>query len=171
MTVEQIQLVATILQVFAFVALIVQLYLMHRERLVYHERTRKQATLEHAGPRWSEALFELDTRFGPDALAKEKAQDLFDDYELKAYVDKLLGTLEDISAGVNTQIYDADILYRMCATSIINSFNRFKSYIELRRQQESPEMYIELEAVAIRFADRRRKKPGSLGDIIHSKNA
>ncbi|MYM62420.1 DUF4760 domain-containing protein [Pseudomaricurvus sp. HS19] len=157
-----------IISAIGLMALAIQLHLSRKERRAYHERTKKQATLEHAGPQWVDAKFELETRFGNELIQKAKADEIFKNHELKAHVDRLLSSLEDISAGVNAGIYDGDILYRMCATSFIRSFERFKTYIELRRKEESQEMYIELEAVVTTFTERRRKHPMSAGDILHS---
>lgn len=172
---DWLQLIATIVQAGALIFLIMQVRIMHLEwqrahkaNLALHERTKKQSTLEHAGELWAEARYELESKFGSEVIATDEAENIFQNKELKANVDKLLGTLEHIAAGVNSEIYDGDILYRMCATSVINNFHKFKNYIRIRRQQESEEMYIELEALVIKFMERRSKKPMKLGDIINS---
>jgi len=173
--VDIIQIVATLIQAAVLLLLLIQVRIMHLDwkranidSAALHERTKKQSTLEHAGELWAEARYELESKFGSEVIATDEAENIFKDKELKAHVDKLLGTLEHIAAGVNMGIYDADILYRMCASSVMNNFTKFKNYIKIRRQQESEEMYIELEALVIKFMDRRHKKPMKLGEIVHS---
>ena len=175
MNIETIQLIATIFQGLALIFLFIQIRIIRKDfigsrsdNLAYHERIKKQSTLEYAGKQWVDARMQLESEYGTDIVAEEDAKNIYQDMKLKAKVDKLLGTLEHIAAGVNSKIYDEDILYRMVASSVIDNFNRFKHYIKIRRQHESEEMYIELEALAIRFMDRRSKKPMKLGDIIHS---
>ena len=168
MNIEIIQITATIIQGIALILLFMQLKVMRKDNLAYHERLKKQSTLEYAGKQWLDARMQLESEYGTDIVAEEDAKNIYQNMKLKAIVDKLLGALEHIAAGVNSKIYDEDILYRMFASSVIDNFNRFKHYIKLRRQRESEEMYIELEALAIRFMDRRSKKPMKLGDIIHS---
>ncbi|CAK8723862.1 hypothetical protein KKHLCK_13350 [Candidatus Electrothrix laxa] len=131
---DWLQMIATVIQAGALIFLIVQVRIMHLEwkrankaNMAIHERTKKQSTLEHAGELWAEARYELESKFGSEVIASDEAENIFKDKELKANVDKLLGTLEHIAAGVNTGIYDADILYRMCATSVINNFTKFKA--------------------------------------------
>jgi len=170
MSVVEVTLLLVSLQLVGLIILTMQLYLMRKDRLALHERTRKQSTIENAGPLWGDARLQLETRFGRDPLATKQAQEIFDDKELKAYVDKLLGTVEHISVGINTGIYDKDILYRMSSTSIIETFRRYKSYIMLRRNLEGSEMYTEFECVANEFSLMRQKKPYPLGNIMHSKD-
>ena len=175
MNIEVLQLFATFIQIVAVIFLFVQIKIMgkdfigsRKDNLAYHERLKKQSTLEYAGKQWLDARMQLESIYGDEIVAEEDANNIYQDKELKSQVDKLLGTLEHIAAGVNSKIYDEDILYRMVASSVVDNFNRFKHYIKIRRQNESKEMYIELEALAIHFMERRRKKPMKLGDIIHS---
>ena len=175
MSADQIQLVALVIQGLALVIVVIQISFLRRnlersrqDNLAYHERTRKQTTIEYAGRKWLDARIQLEAKYGDDVIAEGAAENIYNDKDLKSQVDQLLGTLEHIAAGVNTGIYDEDVLYRMVSSSVIDNFTRFKHYIKIRRQRESEEKYIELEAMAIRFMDRRSKKPMKLGDIIHS---
>jgi len=173
---ETIQLLAVLLQTLVIIGLFFQVHIMHKSLEVskvvndsYHERLKKQSTLEYAGEKWLSARVQLERAYGVDALSKDVAQQIYEDNELRTQVLNLLGTLEHISAGVNSKVYDEDILYRMAGASVIDNFNRFKNYIKLRRQNEgNDELYIELEELSVNFMNRQKKERSKAGDMIYS---
>ena len=128
-----IEIVFEIFQVLIFIILLLQLLNLRRNlnnsvrtTNAYHERLKKQSTLEYCGRLWAKARLELESEYDVDFISKEQTKEMFENTSHRAKVHNLLGALEHISAGVNSGIYDEDILYRMSATSIINNFNKFK---------------------------------------------
>lgn len=72
-----------------------------------------------------------------------------------------------MAVGMNTDIYDKDLLFRMSGSSIISIFDRFNTYIT-KCQQQNPNLYIEFQDLVNDFKERKRMKPSENGNMRHS---
>lgn len=136
-----------------------------------HERRKKQATIEflmaQVRPLWTEGRHLLDKKWGTGVLNEDSLKQIEDDPEARVIVTSLLGHLEYLSVGINTGIYDKDILFRASGTSMIRLFHRLRPYIKLS-QKNQVTAYIEFENLIHDLEERKRKKPPVDGNIIHS---
>ncbi|NEQ97940.1 MAG: DUF4760 domain-containing protein [Cyanothece sp. SIO2G6] len=161
------EIILGVLQFLALVAVFIQVYVAFNAVKADHERKRKQSTIEYIGKIWSESRYELESRYGTDPLTKEDIKDIENNKELTASVIRLLGQLEHIAVGVNSGVYDKDILYRMSSASISKIYARLYLFVEERRKN-NPRAYIELEELVSEFRERNRDRPGTSGNIRHS---
>ena len=104
---------------------ILQLWLARRTLKADHERRCLQATIEHVRsirPQWDEYRRWLDTDYGPDGLTSETIAKLDSDNEVRENVRSLLASLEHLAVGVNTCVFDKDLLYRMSGTYMVRIY-------------------------------------------------
>ncbi len=135
-----------------------------------HERRKKQATIEFVQkirPAWLEAKNKLEERWGKNPLTSKELEEIDNDFQLQKVVNNLLGLLEHLSVGMNTGVYDKDLLFRMSGSFLIDIHNRFRSYID-QVQVRNPAAYIEYQNLVSDFEERKRTKPSTEGDIRHS---
>ena len=150
--------------------LIIQVGLALKSFKADHERRKKQATFEFIQkirPAWIETKHSLEKRWGKNPLTSKELAEIDNDFELLKKVRNLLGLLEHLSVGMNTEVFDKDLLFRMSGTQIINISIMFNSYIK-KVQRSIPTAYIEFEELAKGFEERKRLRPESRGNIIHS---
>jgi len=147
-----------------------QLYLAYRVFKADHERRKKQSTIEYINnvrQLWSLHKSKVDEKFGFDALTDKDIQQINSDDELKNPIQALLGQLEHVAVGMNTGVYDKDLLYRMSGAFLMSNYNRFKLFIE-EAQKGNPFTYIEFQELVFDFQERRRVKPDPRGNIQYS---
>lgn len=135
-----------------------------------HERRRKQATIDfmlQVRPIWQESQRLLDERFGEGTLSGEALEEIQKNRDARDVISRLLGNLEHLAVGVNTGVFDRELLFRTSASFISKIYHRLRPHIK-KVQSGLPTAYIEFEQLAVGFEDRRRIKPPRSGDIVHS---
>jgi hypothetical protein len=135
-----------------------------------HERRKKQATIDYVKEIrviWRETRVKLEKKYGTESLSKEALEEINSNIDTNAIVKNLLGSLEHMSVGMNTGVYDKDLLFRMSGQYLINMYHRMRPYIEERRK-ENPIAFIEFHELIHDFEERKRKKPSMVGNIEHS---
>ncbi|MCB2263780.1 MAG: DUF4760 domain-containing protein [Candidatus Thiosymbion ectosymbiont of Robbea hypermnestra] len=156
-----------ILQAAALVVLVIQLWLAILRLKADHERQKKQATIEYIGQIWRESRYHLESQYGTDSLTIDDVSELEQNKKQLAEVVRILGQLEHVAVGVNTGVYDKEILYRMLARKIPGIFRRCSEFIKSRRKNNA-RAYNELEELVLYFEERNREKPPEGGEIRHS---
>lgn len=121
-----------------------------------HERRKKQATIEY---------FESMTtkHFESQAIFNDKMNRADIDIERLEYNPELLkeatsilAAFERLSVGVNTNVFDFDILDRMAGSYLIYLYARFTPYIEkIRRDATRQKSYTEFEQLVQRIKRKR----------------
>jgi Domain of unknown function (DUF4760) len=165
--VTKYEVLALIVWSISVVVLIIQVQVGINAVAADHERRRKQSTIEYIGGVWRDARHELERDYGPSGLSTETLKKILEDYKLEADIRNLLGVLEHMSVGLHAGIYDKDLLYRMTATFIIQTYHRFEPYM-MHKRNENPTMYIEFQRLAIEFRRRKESEIGDSGKIKRS---
>lgn len=132
-----------------------------------HERRKKLATIEHVRevrPRWEASRAWLEGRFQGERLTQDGVQEVDKDPKARENIRSLLALLEHLAVGVNTGVFDRDLLYRMSASTTIRIYDQLRPYIK-RRQQENPYAYVEFEDMVTLFQEYKRTKPDPRGGI------
>lgn len=150
--------------------LLVQAGLALKSLKADHERRKKQATFEFVQkirPAWIEAKHAIEEKWGDEPLTSKELLEIDSDFQLLKLVRNLLGQLEHLSVGMNSGVFDKDLLYRMSGSQLISIYHRLHTYID-RVQRSSPKAYIEYQDLVKSFEDRRRTKPDASGNIVNS---
>jgi hypothetical protein len=145
-------------------ALLIQLRVAILAIKADHERRRKQATIEYVAVIWRDTRLKLEAEYGFDQLTQDQMSQIRADHKKEAEVRHHLGVLEHMATGLHTGVYDKDLLYRMAATFVIQTYRRLKPYIE-HMQKDFPTAYIEFARLAEEFDKRKRKELANLGDM------
>ncbi len=143
------------------------LYLQVKTAEADHARRRKQATIEHLNtirPIYKSLLAQAEKAIGPDVLTTEALKQILDDPELRNTVKDYLSTIEHFCVGLNTGVFDKDLVYRMSANYFIRMFDKFKPYIS-HAQKNLPTAYVEYQTLVHEF-ERRRQQPSSVGNLV-----
>lgn len=149
-------------------AISVQFYVAIKRLKADHERQKKQSTIEDFGDTYLLCRYEIEAKYGLEPITAATAAQIDSDHEKCAALNKLLGTLEHMAVGVNTGVYDRDVVYRMSAGSMIGLRYRLHHYLEHRRKVlNQPKLFIEYERLASDFEQVYRPKPLG-GEIEHS---
>lgn len=150
--------------------LLVQAGLALRSVKADHERRKKQATFEFVQkirPAWIEAKHAIEEKWGDEPLTSKELLEIDSDFQLLKLVRNLLGQLEHLSVGMNSGVFDKDLLYRMSGSQLIGIYHRLHTYID-RAQKNSPKAYVEYQDLVKSFEDRKRTKPDASGNIVNS---
>lgn len=162
--------IALIIALFTAFTLIVQTTIVFRTLKADHERRKKQATIEFVQrirPMWLEARHLIEQRWGKESLNEKELKELDENYELMVIVRNMLGHFEHLSVGMNSGVYDKDLLFRTSGSFLINIHHRMSSYID-RARRNLPNAYIEFSDLVADYEERIRKKPSTKGNIIYS---
>ena len=115
-------------------AIFIQLVLMYRTFKADHDRRKKQSTLEFGSqlrrfiqPQKKQIL----KKYGNNIINIDEL-----DEEYINLIREYLEVVEDLSVGVNTEIYDLDIVNRMYGNFLINMYEKCAPYIKKRRIEE-----------------------------------
>lgn len=152
------------------VIIVLQLRLGLKTLKADHERRKKQATIEYINSirqLWSENVKLLDEKYSVNTLSEENLQEIESNPEIRDIIKDLLGKLEHMSVGMNTDVFDKDLLYRMSASYLIRIYRRLLPYISFV-QKGNPFAYIEFQEIILDFENRKRVRPDPRGEIIHS---
>ena len=134
------------ISLFAFVLSLFSLYVSWCFGRKDLERRKKQGTIEY----FEEITFKY---FNTQALFNAKMSkceldfsDLEKNPDLLKDAKAVLSAFERLSVGVNTGVYDFDILNRMAGSYLVYMFNRFSPYIEqIRTDASRQKSYTEFE--------------------------
>lgn len=145
-----IAIVALIISILSF---IISLYYNWKD----HERRRKQATIEY----FDNLTLQL---YEKEAIFNEQYNELGIDIaildtnvELHKKATEVLSAFERLCVGINTGIFDFDILDRMAGSYLINTYTRFSPYIEKKHRDTSQaSAYVEFESVVNRIKSKRQ---------------
>lgn len=125
-----------------------------------HERRSKQATFEYVGENIRNTLTAIDEKVNFKKISNGQCQEIFNSNKESTEMLRLLGTLEHISVGVNTGIYDKETLFLMSSSYIIDIYDKIEPYIMYLRKNLSlmgkptEYLYIEFEKLATDFKKR-----------------
>lgn len=136
-----------------------------------HERRKKQATIEYVGQILREARFIIDSHRQSDGLTSEQISTFIASSADSAKWRNAIGAFEHLAVGVNSGVYDKDILYRMAGTYITRLFTYVEPYVQATKKDYYPRAYCEFEALAHEFEERHKNNEPLLGkgDIKHSR--
>lgn len=131
-----------------------------------NERRARQATLDYYYNTFvvrQELVRKLPSHTEPDEVNAAIAKALSGDYpDLRADIKAYLGYFETLSGGVNLGIYDIATIDRLTGSRIINTFNRWRPYVDaVRDQTGSASLYAEFEALADELGRRRAAVKGA----------
>lgn len=110
-----------------------------------HDRRKKQATIEYmteVRPRWSKGRRTLNDKFGLGVMTEKDIEKTASDRNLRRIVREFLGSLEHLALGVNTNVFDRDIVLRMSGTYLLRIYLRMRLYIHTA-QTRNPRAYCE----------------------------
>ncbi|MGK3994518.1 DUF4760 domain-containing protein [Sorangium sp. So ce1024] len=132
-----------------------------------HERRKKQATIEYANDirdLWQQRRVTIENGINrrientSKPLTPEEVQTIKDSPDLRDAVREFLARLEHLSVGVNTCVFDKNILYRMSGSYLIRVYEFMEPYI-ISVRPNSKYAYIELEHMVRDFAAQKRTSP------------
>ena len=146
--------VADLIQILMLIFVSLQLMLLFRSFRADHERRKKESTIEHV--RSIRTLYRglsgrLIDKFGEDAINLSQI-DAATEREISEY----LSIIEHLSVGVNTEVYDFDILSRMSGTYLVRMYFRLAPYIK-SQQKQVPSYFVEFEFLVENLQRRRRE--------------
>lgn len=146
-----------IIAIIAASIIFAQLLLMYIAYRAENERKRKQSTIEY--------INSIRTIYVP---IRNKLNNLFPgtnrvinlvelNEDLKLEIREILSTIEHLSVGINTGVYDFDIFFRMSASYFFNIFNKLRPYIQ-DIQRDQPTAFIEFEAICKKITKERETR-------------
>jgi len=147
--------------------LVGQLFLLHRTLKADHERKRKQATIEFVGASWRENRTQIESKLGTNRLNENQLKEIREDVETEGILKNFLNAVEHLAVGLNSGVYDKEILYRMNGTLMVIMYDRYEPYITLIRKDYSS-AYIEFENIVTEFKNRKRISVTNSGNIKYS---
>jgi len=138
-----------------------QLLLMKKKFKADHERRKKQATIEFFYLFYkdlSEILKSINKIF-PTVNYVIKVDDIKNDSSITEMIKEYLRRITIFGVGVNTGIYDINVLDRIAETNIINSYNRFKEIIKWRRDiRNDPTLFADFDKLVSGLEETRKKR-------------
>ncbi len=138
-----------------------QLGAIKRAHLADHERRKKQATIEY--------MNEFRNSYKPIEEMLFSGQINLDDLKdhTAVCIRNILSQVEHLAVGVETGIYDFELVNRMSGAFLMNMYSKFKKYIEgMREARGNHNIYIEFENLQKRI--REARQIGNGGNIQHS---
>jgi len=142
------------------VILAVSVFIAFWQFKAYHERVKKQATIEFVNnirEAYRKINNDLVKEFGEGPLDDEKIEKLTKNQELWAKLKDMLALFEHLAVGVNTGVFDFHILSRMSGGYIIKIYDQYSYYIKKRRRDTgNPRIYIEFENLVLKLKKERQ---------------
>lgn len=138
--------------IISILSLIISLYYNWKD----HERRRKQATIEYFD-NLTLQMYEKEAIFNEKYNELEIEIAMLDtDVELHKVATEVLSAFERLCVGINTGIFDFDILDRMAGSYLISIYTRFCPYIEKKHMDASKaSSYVEFEKVVNKIRGKR----------------
>jgi len=156
----------SIIQIFILVIISGQLFFLHKTYKADHERRKKQATVEYINNIRNDYKVlnnKLIEKFSNHPIKMDGI-----DHLMEKDINLLLSILEHLSVGINTGVYDFNILNRMTGSFLVSRYYQLHPYIS-KAQLKNPLSYIEFEQLCSRIEEIRKKKYHSNeGSIKHS---
>ena len=143
-----------------------QLYLIYKTYKADHERRQKQGTIE----------FVNNIRYFSWPLEVELRQDHKSDTiniselnnEKEITIGRFLSVVEQLSVGVNSDVYNLDIVDRMIGSHLMSMYERLLPFIRhSRKERDSNTLYTEYETLYNKICTKRNNKK-KLGNMHHS---
>ena len=136
--------------------ILTQLIIIYFAYKADNERKRKQSTIEYINNIrgiYKPIRKNLDIKFpGVDRVVNLEEID----GKLTLEIIELLSTVEHLSVGLNTNVYDFEIFFRMSGSYFLDIFKKLNPYI-LSAQKNRPTSYIEFEAICKRIEQAKEK--------------
>jgi len=130
-----------------------------------HERRKKEATIAYVNTirgQYREIRKQLDAKFGEGNTIN--LPDIDDETAEK--LKEILSLMEHLAAGVNTDVFDFDMIYIMSGSYFSGIFDRCIPYIKDRRIKKGNEAtYIEFEHMVQRIKDGKRTRRSRAADL------
>jgi len=149
--------IADIIQIAMLSLIIGQLYLAYRVFKADHERRRKQSTFEFVNAvseRYKKALDKFDKKHGHGKVVDVSSYTDDDYFTIKSF----LSEIERICAGINSDVFDYEILKKMMASELVRNNDRFRQHINnARKVQDNLNLYVEFDEVARRIREDKSK--------------
>lgn len=127
---------------------IIQLWLYRVDKKNEIERHKKESTIMYLN-KMLPVLSNLDTEIlviFPQEIINPDDTKLND--EINGKIKEFLKAMERLSVGINTGVYDLEVVGRIIGTGIVKSWDRLEKIIETKRMVlENPNLYIEYEIV------------------------
>lgn len=158
--------ISDLIQIAIFLAILFQAWLAVKSLKADHERRKKQATFEFVNAvtdRYKNPINEFNNKYGVDRIID------ISDYteEDRFFVRSYLSEIERICAGINSGVFDYDILRKMMAGNLIKNHRRFGQYVE-NAQKKRRTFYSEFEAVVARLKADESQPEYDEANIRHS---
>ncbi len=133
---------------------LLQLIVMFFAFKAENERKKKQSTVEFINnirDRYKPTYNELNKKYSGVINLTE-----IDD-TLKNELREILSTIEHLSVGINSGVYDFQIFFRMSGSYFLSIFRKLHPYI-LDCQKSQPSRYIEFESICKKIEIERKKR-------------
>ena len=158
--------VSSIIEIAMLIIVSVQLYFLRKAYKADHERRKKQSTIEYLS-RIRDIYRPVDRKliekYGKKALNPEDV-DKADMADLREF----LSVLEHLSVGVNTGVYDIELVNRMSGTFLLETHAKVTPYINFsRKDRGSDSIYQEFDVMSRKIKG-MREKLFLKGNIIYS---
>lgn len=156
----------SIIQIAILFVISAQLYFFHKTYKADHERRKKQATVEYINSIRNDYRSLNDKLVDKYSTRPVNMNDIDDG--TKKDIKLLLSILEHMSVGVNTGVYDFNILHRMSGSYLVGRYYQLHPHIS-KAQQKNPRFFIEFERLCKKIEKLNNEKYHSnAGDIKHS---
>ncbi|MCK5728227.1 MAG: DUF4760 domain-containing protein [Methylococcales bacterium] len=132
-----------------------QLYFLHKTYRADHERRKKQATIEYLNSIRSDYRTLNDKLIDKFSTHPIKLDDI--DEKMKKDIKQLLSILEHLSVGVNSGVYDFNILHRMSGSFLVGCYYQLHPHIS-KAQQNNPRYFIEFETLCKKIEHINKEK-------------
>jgi len=128
---------------------------------LWNRQHAAQLASEKGPPAWNnlKAAIELNHNQNNIAYRNEDIDEAIKDRQNFEELRSLLNFYESLAAGVNSELYDYQVVKRHLDGTILRTFHRFQEYIyKLRREQvEGDRIFHQLEALRDRILEDRRQ--------------
>lgn len=147
------EVLAIIVGTVSIAILIVQVGVAARTLKLDHKRRKNEATINfmlQVRPLWHQGRRLIDQKWGKTELSESALTEIDENFEAHEIVRTLLGHLELLSVGVNSGVYDKNLLRRMSGAHLTRMYRRLKPYIK-RMQKKQTSAYVEFERLIHEF--------------------
>ncbi len=143
-----------------------QLYLIYKTYKADHERREKQSSIEFVNNiRYFSWPLEVELR-KKHQMKTINTDDL--DEETEVTIGRFLSVVEQLSVGVNSKVYNVDIVDRMIGTHLIGMYERLLPFMQhSRKERNSETLYTEYKTLYNKICN-MRSNVNSSGEISHS---
>lgn len=130
-----------------------------------HDRRKKEATIAHVNnirDKYRAMRADLDSKFGEGNVINISDIDEDSTAELK----EMLSLMEHLAAGVNSGVFDFDMIYIMSGSYFAGIYERSAPFIKHRRTlKNNPAAYIEFEHMVDLIHERKRNSRDRRADL------